>query len=451
MDLLPCNEQQANMSSERSKKPVPKEPQEQQQGPAAVPTSPIEQQQQQQQNVDTDQQDRSPEHKPVDQEDRHQEQTQQKKTSPRPHLQPEKRPVEQQRQQQPKEIPASRKTSRAKRNRAKNQKQPKKNMSSTARSPSDTMTSPDDSKQQYKKSHPRRPADRRKRRTVPRGESVKEPTIVSPSPPPSPSLKQQQQQQQQQQALMSRRRGDKASLCDDNAEDPYQLPSVNEGAIVDPYLGDDYNDSNYVHKEDWKEEGQQSPMVEEPCSQDEPLNAPCSQYDPRSYVKQQPQQEDDMRLSQQHSTTAGSHHHLQTHQLSAEELGRLLQNNLQFDPPREEVNLTGERLDASGNVLDSEGNIIGTVVKDDWSHVAGKKVNEHGEIVDLAGNVYGKVRPSTSTSRQPSKDNNSSGTDSKKRSGISFSNSNGSSDDLVVNVDATKGGISFSIHIPRPQ
>lgn len=136
----------------------------------------------------------------------------------------------------------------------------------------------------------------------------------------------------------------------------------------------------------------------------------------------------------------------------AGDLSKSIVNNVKIEPSKNKTtvvgrslkDLAGKKVDKSGNITDDAGNVIGKVTGD-ISDVDGKTVNEEGNVVDEQGKVYGKAQV----------------VDSKEVNGISVSTDNSGQSgeislrngdsDLIIKVDATKTGISFSIHIPRPQ
>ncbi|KAI9317146.1 hypothetical protein BX666DRAFT_149819, partial [Dichotomocladium elegans] len=125
------------------------------------------------------------------------------------------------------------------------------------------------------------------------------------------------------------------------------------------------------------------------------------------------------------------------------EEAELLKNNIKCDPPPPERTLTdlvGKTVDRAGNILGDDGSVIGKV-NPDLSYLDGMTVAENGDIVDMAGKVYGTAEVVVAPKPTDKKE---------KKPGSTFRVGSGD-DDLVVNVDAHKGGISFSIHIPRPK
>ncbi|CDH54555.1 predicted protein [Lichtheimia corymbifera JMRC:FSU:9682] len=123
---------------------------------------------------------------------------------------------------------------------------------------------------------------------------------------------------------------------------------------------------------------------------------------------------------------------------------KLIENNVKYDqkPAKPTLkDLVGKKVDKEGNVVDDEGKVLGKVSRD-MSYLDGKTVNENGDIVDSSGNVYGKAEPVDPPPPTATAAND------KKKSGSSLAVRNGD-EDVIVNVDAHKGGISFSIHIPR--
>jgi hypothetical protein len=136
----------------------------------------------------------------------------------------------------------------------------------------------------------------------------------------------------------------------------------------------------------------------------------------------------------------------------AGDLSKSIVNNVKTEPSNNKTtvvgrslkDLIGKKVDKSGNITDDAGNVIGKVTGD-ISDVDGKTVNEEGNVVDEQGKVYGKAQV----------------VDSKEVNGVSVSTENSGQSgqislrngdsDLIIKVDATKSGISFTIHIPRPQ
>lgn len=117
----------------------------------------------------------------------------------------------------------------------------------------------------------------------------------------------------------------------------------------------------------------------------------------------------------------------------------LIENNIKYEKPSKPTleDLVGKKVNKDGSVVDDQGNVLGKVSRD-LSYLDGKVVNENGDIVDDSGNVYGKAEPVD----PPASSNKN------KKGGSSLAVRNGD-EDVIVNVDAHKGGISFSIHIPR--
>lgn len=117
----------------------------------------------------------------------------------------------------------------------------------------------------------------------------------------------------------------------------------------------------------------------------------------------------------------------------------LIENNIKYEKPSKPTleDLVGKKVNKDGSVVDDQGNVLGKVSRD-MSYLDGKVVNENGDIVDDSGNVYGKAEPVD----PPASSNKN------KKGGSSLAVRNGD-EDVIVNVDAHKGGISFSIHIPR--
>lgn len=131
-------------------------------------------------------------------------------------------------------------------------------------------------------------------------------------------------------------------------------------------------------------------------------------------------------------------------------LGASLENNVKIEPKNLEdpekllKNLVGKSVDKNGNIHNDQGGVIGKVTGD-ITDVEGKKVNEAGDVVDDDGKVFGKIKPVDPTEVagiSVSQDENGQSGNICLRHGDS---------DLIIKVDATKTGISFSIHIPRPQ
>lgn len=132
------------------------------------------------------------------------------------------------------------------------------------------------------------------------------------------------------------------------------------------------------------------------------------------------------------------------------DLGASFDNNVKVEPKTPEdpakllKNLVGKSVDKNGNIHNDQGGVIGKVTGD-ITDVEGKKVNEAGDVVDEDGKVFGKIKPVDPTEVagiSVSQDENGQSGNICLRHGDS---------DLIIKVDATKTGISFSIHIPRPQ
>ncbi|KAI9285547.1 hypothetical protein BC943DRAFT_323556 [Umbelopsis sp. AD052] len=130
--------------------------------------------------------------------------------------------------------------------------------------------------------------------------------------------------------------------------------------------------------------------------------------------------------------------------------GAAFENNVKVEPKTPEdpeallKNLVGKTVDKNGNVHNDDGKLMGKVTGD-ITDVEGKKVNEAGDVVDEDGKVFGKIKPVDPTEVagiSVSQDENGQSGNICLRHGDS---------DLIIKVDATKTGISFSIHIPRPQ
>ncbi|GAB5592998.1 hypothetical protein Unana1_07898 [Umbelopsis nana] len=129
-------------------------------------------------------------------------------------------------------------------------------------------------------------------------------------------------------------------------------------------------------------------------------------------------------------------------------LGGLLENNIKCEPVAEATktlkDLTGKTVDKNGNIKDDADNIIGKV-KGGITDVEGKTVNEQGDVVDDSGKVFGKAEV---FDKSKVADVNVSTQEDGQSGQIHVRHGDS---DLIIKVDATKTGISFSIHIPRPQ
>jgi Protein of unknown function (DUF3659) len=175
---------------------------------------------------------------------------------------------------------------------------------------------------------------------------------------------------------------------------------------------------------------------------EQPQGNPLSQEKPQSNGLSTPQTEKPSTPKPEVSQSATEN--------GTKELGASFDNNVKIEPKAPEdpealmKKLVGKTVDKNGNIHNDDGKLIGKVTGD-ITDVDGKKVNEAGDVVDEDGKVFGKIKP----------------VDPSEVAGISVSqDENGQSgniclrhgdSDLIIKVDATKTGISFSIHIPRPQ
>ncbi|KAI8582508.1 hypothetical protein K450DRAFT_227500 [Umbelopsis ramanniana AG] len=178
-------------------------------------------------------------------------------------------------------------------------------------------------------------------------------------------------------------------------------------------------------------EAEQDNTADEPQSQGNPL----SQEKPQPNGAQTPQTEKPSTPKEEVSQPENG------------SMGGLLENNVKVEPKAPEAllkDLVGKSVDKNGNVHGDDGKLMGKVTGD-ITDVEGKKVNEAGDVVDEDGKVFGKIKPVDPTEVagiNVTQDENGQSGNICLRHGDS---------DLIIKVDATKTGISFSIHIPRPQ
>ncbi|KAH8552688.1 hypothetical protein BGW37DRAFT_528105 [Umbelopsis sp. PMI_123] len=140
----------------------------------------------------------------------------------------------------------------------------------------------------------------------------------------------------------------------------------------------------------------------------------------------------------------------QTTESNNHSLSDAIMNNIKVEPKDAAAagdltkNLVGKSVNETGGILDDTGKLIGKVTGD-IKDVAGKIVNEQGNVVDEEGKVLGKAQPIDPSEVAGVK---VSQVDDGQSGEICLRNGNS---DLIIKVDATKTGISFSIHIPREQ
>jgi len=136
----------------------------------------------------------------------------------------------------------------------------------------------------------------------------------------------------------------------------------------------------------------------------------------------------------------------------ANDLNKSIESNVKIEPSENKAteierslkDLVGKTVDKAGNIVNDSGNTIGKVTGD-ITNLVGKIVSEGGNIVDDQGSVIGKAHVADSKEVNGVKVL----TENSGQSG-KISLRNGDSD-VVIKVDATTTGISFSIHIPRLQ